>query len=158
MVLDIYGDGPYEAPFSFGVKLSDGSYSEGYNVIDTRDDYDSGTITYDASYIIDDENDPAMHWTGVAAIIIAILCVLSLICCGAYCYYKRKKQKDAVSFKDGQDDSKRDMVGADTPDPVLPQDGDNEKTASGYDMSTIDASEQTPEQEDEITVDVEVQS
>lgn len=159
-----YGNGPYEAPFSFGILLSDGSYAEGYNVISDRNEYSSGTITYDESFTYEDNSTykEEMHWTATAAIVIGTLCILSLICIAAYCCYKRKKQKAEVTFKTGEDDSKRDMVGADTPDPVLPNDGDNQEAGSiatgGYDMSNIDQSENTPEQEDEITVDVEVQS
>ena len=152
-----YGDGPYDPSFSFKLELSDGQEITGWNIITNNNDYSSGSIEYDESYVEDDSSQKNIHWTAIIAIIIAILGLLSIICIVLYCICIKRKQKKEISFKDEDEQEIND---------------DNDKNKNndetGYDMSAINvddgesnensSSQDAQIQDGQIEVETQIQS
>ena len=142
---------PYQPPFSFKIKSkTTGQEVTAWNIIDSLEENDSGVMTTKMAspftYQDETEND-GIHWTGIMAIIIGIIAgICILIGIGCYCN-KRRKMKNAVSFKG---------TNQDTPEPSKDEDGDSVDTGvneGAYDMSPIDV---TKVETEEIEVDIEM--
>merc|ERR1719499_1118053 len=127
-----YYNTPYTPPFSFQATLTNGQTAQGYNVITTLYDGDSGQLSMSGAFTAEDESLKAEGHTAVSTegliaivtITILLLCLMTTLC---FVCHRRKNKKLSAGVEDDA------VIGGNlaiVEDDVMEQDG-------GYDMTPI---------------------
>merc|ERR1719361_1869400 len=130
-----YYNSPYSPPFSFIATLSNGQQVQGYNVINSLYDGDSGTMSMSGAFTAEDEAAARSEAHSQVSVegLIAMITISILLCClmSTLCFVcHRRKNKALAAGVETDDDEVIDGKGTMMEDDVLQKDG-------GYDMTPI---------------------